>query len=197
MSGRQLAQDRALSLLKVNFESREVYLSKLPIELSCGPGGLGKLRMTRSDVLHIVNMDPLLCVPEFRHALSEGYMLQDWWRQVEHVRMPLSALLFTRYGDVGGQGLEAAVASLKMLRVLDLVKWDECVPGRPTVAEKILIDDVLGKNGYLEGGLKLLLGPNWRKERQLGGPLVQVKQRMWDQERFMILRAFYNGPDLL
>jgi hypothetical protein len=120
------------------------------------------------DTLHIVNMDLLLCTPEFRQALSGGYRLQDWWRQVERMRMPLSALLWIRYGGVGIEGLEAVVASLKMLRVLDLVKWDECTPECPTVPEERLVDRVLGKNGCLERELKRLLGVNWKEERQLG-----------------------------
>ena len=65
MGDSQLA-DRALSLLNVSSESREVYFSKFPIVLPCWPGGLGKLRIMRSDVLYILNLDELLAEEKLR-----------------------------------------------------------------------------------------------------------------------------------
>jgi hypothetical protein len=55
-----MAHDRALSLLGVNIECRQLYLSKFHIVLQCGANGLGKLRMRSEDILFVWNMGYLL-----------------------------------------------------------------------------------------------------------------------------------------
>jgi hypothetical protein len=109
-----IAHDRALSLLRVNIECRQLYISKLPIALPCGENGMGQLRMRREDILWVRNMDYLLYLRQFRRGLSDRYRLQDWWSQVQYVAIPIFSLEFV-------DGFAAMIGSLKDLRVLELV----------------------------------------------------------------------------
>jgi hypothetical protein len=105
------AHDRTLSLLRVNTECRNLYISKLPIVLPCGVNGMGQLRMRREDILYVWNMRHLLSKLEFRRALREKFQLQDWWTKVRHVVFYVSGL-----ADI--YPLAAVLKSLKDLRVL-------------------------------------------------------------------------------
>jgi hypothetical protein len=115
-----MAHDRALSLLSINLECRQLYLSKFHIVLPCGPNGLGKLRMRSEDTLFVWNMGYLLWKLEFRRALSNRYRLQDGWSQVQHVAIPIFSVKFV-------DGFAAMVGCLRDLRVLELVGRDEWV----------------------------------------------------------------------
>jgi hypothetical protein len=120
--------NRALALLRVNTESRDLYISKCPIVLPHisphGKSGLGQLRMQREDILRIDNMchlfgnHELFGNPEFSRTLREKFQLQDWWTQLQRISIELSG--FERVRE-----LAAVVESLRDLRVLELVKNDK------------------------------------------------------------------------
>jgi hypothetical protein len=95
-----------------------------------------------------------------------------------------------KFNAAPGEGLGGFVGSLKSLKRLDLVKWDACVKASPTNFEELLLSISLGEKGKLERELKEFLGAKGREERKFH---ICVKERLWDQDRFMILRAFHQA----
>jgi len=135
-------------------------------------------------------MDELLITREFTAALRDRYRLQDWWSQVRHVRMPFLVAFF-RKGEGEVVGIGGVVGSLKKLGVWDLVRWDASILRSPAPLERELKSIYLGKLGALEGELKRILGVNWRKKRKLNSLRVYLKERLWDQEKYLIFGGFH------
>ncbi|KUJ07548.1 uncharacterized protein LY89DRAFT_742776 [Mollisia scopiformis] len=114
-------EQRAIALLRVSKESREVYLENFPISLPFALRGVGRLYMSRKEVLHFSNFSDLIHNRLFQQALKGGYRLQTWWAEIEKLAIPITSLI------VKGKDWEhipALCQRLPALTELKGVMWD-------------------------------------------------------------------------
>ncbi|KAE8445802.1 hypothetical protein EG329_012860 [Mollisiaceae sp. DMI_Dod_QoI] len=89
----RMNEQRALSLLRVCKESRRLYLEIFPIALPYELTGVGRLYISREEVLHLSNFSDLIHNRRFHQALKGNYRLQTWWGQIERLAIPITSLI--------------------------------------------------------------------------------------------------------
>jgi hypothetical protein len=144
-------QSRVFSLLSVNKESRDLYLSVYSIALPCqkesqsrhGPPR-GILHVSKQEILHWDKLDDLMAELSFYKALQNNYRLQDFWGQIENIAVPVASFVLSDLKGAKCKGLLPLLClKLTGLKSLKGVMWTgfqelQAGPGREMMQKSML-----------------------------------------------------------